>query len=151
MSAAITKPIFVLNGPNLNLLGQRETGTYGSKTLSDVEAECRTFADGQSVSIDFRQSNHEGVLVDWMQEAHSGSSGIIINAGAYTHTSIALRDAISGIDPPVLELHVSNIHARESFRHTSMIVSACIGQICGLGTNGYPLAIQAMIDYLKTQ
>ena len=146
-----SKSIFVLNGPNLNLLGQREPDVYGAKTLDDVKTECETFGTNNGCAIDFRQSNSESQLVDWIQEANSAASGVLLNAGAYTHTSLALHDAIKGIDIPVLELHISNIHAREEFRHHSMIASACIGQICGLGTAGYTLALQAMLIHLDQQ
>jgi 3-dehydroquinate dehydratase-2 len=149
MANAGQKSIFVLNGPNLNLLGQRELDVYGSKTLEDVKTECEAFGVQNGAVIDFRQSNSEGELVGWIHDANSGASGVVLNAGAYTHTSIALHDAIKGIDTPVLELHISNIHAREEFRHQSRTASACIGQICGLGTAGYTLALQAMLTHLN--
>ncbi len=148
MADALTKPIFIINGPNLNLLGQREVSVYGAKTLDDVKAECEVFSSQNNCSIDFRQSNSEGEMVGWLHEANSAASAVVMNAGAYTHTSIALHDAIRGIDVPVLELHISNIHSREEFRHRSMMASACIGQICGLGTPGYTLALQAMLIHL---
>lgn len=139
----------VLNGPNLNLLGMREPGIYGSKTLGDVQAECEVFAAAENYKIDFKQSNSEGELVGWIHKAQEAASGVVINAGAYTHTSIALHDAIKGVQTPVVELHISNIHAREEFRHHSMIAAACVGQICGFGTSGYTLAIRALIDQNK--
>ncbi len=149
MTVSGSKPLFVLNGPNLNLLGQRERGVYGSATLKDVEAECHALAEALAMTVDFRQSNSEGELVDWLHEAGQKAAGVAINAGAYTHTSIALHDAIKGIDVPVVELHLSNIHARESFRHHSMISAACIGQICGFGTASYTLALRALADRLS--
>ncbi len=151
MAESLSKPIFVLNGPNLNLLGQREQEVYGAKMLDDVKAECLSFGAENGCAIDFRQSNSESELVGWIHQANSAAIGVVINAGAYTHTSIALHDAIKGIDVPVLELHISNIHAREEFRHHSMMASACIGQICGLGTAGYTLALQAMLTHLGQQ
>ncbi|MEO1398046.1 MAG: type II 3-dehydroquinate dehydratase [Pseudomonadota bacterium] len=145
----MTKPqkpiVYVLNGPNLNLLGTREPGIYGAETLADVERDCAKLADELGMTARCHQSNHEGALVDLIHQAGAeGSVGIIINAGAYTHTSIALRDAISGVQVPAIEVHISNIHAREEFRHHSMIAPVCQGQICGLGTTGYKLALRAL-------
>lgn len=141
----MSKTIFVLNGPNLNMLGKREPGIYGGKTLKDIEDDCRGAAAGLDVEIDFRQSNHEGVLVDWLHEAGDKAiMGVAINAGAYTHTSIALHDAIKAISVPVVELHISNVHAREAFRHHSMIAPACKGVICGFGPASYILALHAL-------
>lgn len=151
MTLANKKPVLILNGPNLNLLGQREPGVYGAKTLDDVRKDCEIHVVTLGGTADFRQSNHEGQLVDWLHEAHSSHCGVIINAGAYTHTSIALHDAIKGIGVPVIELHISNIHARETFRHHSAIAAACVGQICGFGTSGYTLALQAMHDILASR
>ena len=151
MTTSISKPVFVLNGPNLNLLGQREKHVYGTKTLVDVDADCQAFGKSHGVEIVFRQSNSEGELVGWIHEANESASGVVINAGAYTHTSIALHDAIKGVDVPVIELHISNIHAREEFRHHSQIAAACVGQICGFGTAGYTLALQAMMGHLTQQ
>ncbi|WP_274423995.1 type II 3-dehydroquinate dehydratase [Chelativorans sp. YIM 93263] len=139
------KPVYILNGPNLNMLGGREPGIYGGKTLVDIETDCREKATALNVSVEFRQSNHEGVLVDWVQEAAEHAAGIIINPGAYGHTSIALHDAIRAIAPlPVIEVHLSNIHAREPFRHQTMIAPVAIGMICGLGHLGYSLALEAL-------
>ncbi len=143
-----SKTIFVLNGPNLNLLGKREPEIYGAQSLVDVEKLCGGFLGARGYDLDFRQSNHEGELVTWLHEAWDNSCGVCINAGAYTHTSIALHDAIRGIEVPVVELHLSNIHAREEFRHTSMIAAACIGQISGFGTASYTLALEALITHI---
>jgi 3-dehydroquinate dehydratase-2 len=140
----MSKTVFVLNGPNINMLGKREPGIYGGKTLKDVEADCRKAADDYGLTIDFRQSNHEGVLVDWLHEADEKAVGVAINAGAYTHTSVALHDAIRAISIPVIEVHISNVHAREEFRHHSMIAAACKGVICGFGPTSYILALHAL-------
>jgi 3-dehydroquinate dehydratase II len=140
----MSRTIFVLNGPNLNALGKREPGIYGGKTLADIRADCVSFGEAHGIVVDFRQSNHEGVLVDWLHEAGESAVGVALNAGAYTHTSIALHDAIRAISVPVVELHISNVHAREEFRHTSMIAPAAKGVICGFGPHSYILALQAL-------
>ncbi len=142
----MARQIYILNGPNLNLLGQREPGIYGSDTLETIEQRCRTRVEALGLEIQFRQSNHEGVLVDWIHEARKTQAvGIILNPGAYGHTSIALHDAIKGVSPlPLVEVHLSNIHAREPFRHKSMIAPAAVGMICGFGSFGYELAIEAL-------
>lgn len=141
----MSKTIFVLNGPNLNMLGKREPGIYGGKTLADIEADCKAAGAELGLTIDFRQSNHEGDLVSWLHEAGDKSVGVAINAGAYTHTSIALHDAIKAVSPlPVIEVHISNVHAREEFRHKSVIAPACKGVICGFGPHSYILALQAL-------
>ena len=145
----MTKPIFILNGPNLNLLGVREPEIYGSTTLPDVEVQCRDQAGSHGLSIDFRQTNREYELVDWIQEAREAASGIIINHAAYTHTSVAILDALNAFDPPVIELHISNPHKREEFRHKSYVTLAATGLICGLGVRGYPLAVDAMAALIK--
>lgn len=141
--------ISVFNGPNLNLLGTREPAIYGADTLADVEAACRATGRDLGVDIDVLQSNHEGALVDAFHAARATSQGVVINAGAYTHTSIALRDAISATQLPTVELHLSNTHAREDFRHHSMIAPVCVGLILGFGAAGYPLAITALVQHLK--
>ena len=149
MASGISKPIFVLNGPNLNMLGQREPGIYGAQTLADVEAECIAHGKANGFEVVCHQSNHEGDLIGWIQEAGRSGCGVAMNAGAYTHTSIGIYDAIKSVDVPVVELHISNVHARESFRHHSMIAAACLGVICGFGTQGYTLALRALADHLQ--
>ena len=136
--------VLILNGPNLNLLGTRQPEVYGKTTLADVEALCAAETTRLDLEMQFAQSNHEGALIDLIHEARGQHAGIILNAGAYTHTSIALMDAIASVELPVVEVHLSNIHARESFRHTSYIAPVAIGQICGFGVHGYVLAIQAL-------
>ena len=141
--------VFILNGPNLNLLGTREPGIYGSLTLSDIEANCRARAESLGFgTVEFRQSNHEGVLVDWIQEAGSRGSGVFLNTGAYTHTSIALADAIKGAGVTLIEVPISNVHARESFRHHSFVSPVAAGVIVGLGPMGYTLALEALAGLL---
>ena len=137
--------IHILNGPNLNLLGQREPDVYGNQSLSDIERLAGERAKARGFAVIFRQSNHEGQLIDWIQEA-GDSAGIVLNAGAYTHTSIALHDAIRSIAAPVIEVHVSNVFARESFRHHSSLSPVARGVICGFGANSYCLAIEALAD-----
>jgi 3-dehydroquinate dehydratase-2 len=140
----MTATIMILNGPNLNLLGTREPEIYGAETLSDVEARCKARADALGVAIDFRQSNVEGELVTWVQEAWTSAAGLVVNAAAYTHTSVALLDALKACGLPIVEVHLSNIHQRESFRHKSYVSRAADGMICGLGSLGYELAIEAV-------
>ena len=140
--------ILVLNGPNLNMLGTREPGIYGSETLGDIEDTCRTRADELGLSIEFRQSNMEGELVTWIQDAGAYASGILVNAGALTHTSIAILDALLAADLPVVEVHLSNIYRREPFRHTSYVAKAAHGVVCGFGGFSYVLALEAMADWL---
>jgi 3-dehydroquinate dehydratase-2 len=136
--------ILVLNGPNLNLLGVREPATYGRDTLADIEEACLERAAVLDLTVDFRQSNHEGQLVEWIQEARENADGIIINPAGYTTTSVALLDALKAVELPVIEVHISNIHRREDFRHTSLISRAARGVICGLGAHGYLLALDAI-------
>ena len=143
--------VFILNGPNLNLLGVREPSIYGRDTLGDVEERCTARAAALGLEIDFRQSNHEGQLVDWIQEARESADGIVLNAGALTHTSVALLDALSAADLPVIEVHLSNIFRRESFRHHSYISLAANGVICGLGAQGYELALDAIASLIESE
>lgn len=144
------KKILVLNGPNLNLLGTREPAQYGYETLADVERMCQEAGTKLGIEIECRQSNHEGFLIDWIQEAGREVAagrmlGVVMNPGAFTHTSVALHDAIKGSNLPLIELHISNVHAREEFRHHSFISPAARGIIVGLGVKGYPLAIEALV------
>jgi len=140
--------VLILNGPNLNMLGVREPAIYGSQTLVDLEALCQERGAALGLVIDFRQSNSEGELVGWIQKARTENDGIIINAGAYTHTSVAILDALTLAELPVIEVHLSNIFKRESFRHHSYVSMVARGVICGLGTNGYLLALDAMASIL---
>lgn len=145
------KTIYVLNGPNLNLLGTRDPAIYGHETLDDVEERCQRVAQQLGVTIDFRQTNHEGELVEWLHEAgfavRSGDAlGAVLNAGAYTHTSLALADAITGVELPVIEVHISNVHAREAVRHHSFISPVAAGIVVGLGTYGYEAALHALVQ-----
>jgi 3-dehydroquinate dehydratase-2 len=144
-------PIFVLNGPNLNMLGKREPGIYGARTLGDIEADCKTAAKKLGLAVDFRQTNIEGVLVDWIQEAGDKADGVVINPGAYTHTSVAIQDAIRAAGKPVIEVHLSNIFAREAFRHHSYVSPVAAGMICGLGPHGYVLALEALAGLIAAK
>jgi 3-dehydroquinate dehydratase II len=147
----MTKPIFVLNGPNLNMLGVREPAIYGHDSLDDVRVRAQTRAQALGLVVDFRQTNHEGELVGWIQEARGAASGIVLNAGALTHTSVAVLDALQAAEVPVIEVHLSNIFRRESFRNHSYVSMAANGVICGLGAKGYELALEAMADILNTK
>ncbi len=138
--------IVVLNGPNLNMLGLRQPHIYGSDTLDDVEQLCIETAEALGLAIDFRQTNGEGELISWVQECRGRAGGIVINPGGYSHTSIALMDALLAVEIPTIEVHVSNIHRREEFRHQSYVSRAAVGVICGLGIQGYSLALSAMAD-----
>jgi 3-dehydroquinate dehydratase II len=140
--------VHVLNGPNLNLLGRREPLIYGSLTLGDIERRVRECADKLGAELTFRQSNHEGELVGWIQDAGAGGAGILLNAAAYTHTSVALRDAISGVGAPTIEIHLSNVHGREPFRHRSLIAPVCVGVISGFGAMSYILGFEALVRIL---
>jgi 3-dehydroquinate dehydratase-2 len=145
------KPIFVLNGPNLNLLGMREPSVYGTETLEDVRRRTEARAQALGLAVDFRQSNFEGELVGWIQEARQAASGIILNAGAYSHTSIAILDALQAAELPVIEVHLSNIFRREDYRQHSYVSLAAKGLICGLGPKGYELALEAMSELLAAE
>lgn len=145
----MTLSILILNGPNLNLLGTRQPEVYGATTLADIEAMCAEKARALGIRIDFRQSNHEGTLVEWIHEARGRHDGIVLNAGAYTHTSIALLDAIASVALPLAEVHISNIHQRETFRHRSYISRVALGVICGFGPYGYLIAIDALVHHLS--
>jgi 3-dehydroquinate dehydratase II len=144
------KPVYVLNGPNLNLLGHRQPEIYGRDTLADIHVRLTERGRAIGLGIEFRQTNHEGELIGWIQEARSQASAMIINAGAYTHTSVALLDALLASDLPVIEVHLSNIYKREPFRHKSYISPAALGVICGLGPKGYELALDALADRLQS-
>jgi 3-dehydroquinate dehydratase-2 len=141
----MSKIIYVLNGPNLNMLGTREPHIYGHATLADVERVCRDEARSSGFEVEFHQSNHEGDIVDWVQEARTRAAGIVINPGAFTHTSLAVLDAIIAADLPTIEIHISNIHAREEFRRQSLISKAAKAVICGFGIDGYRLAISGLV------
>lgn len=145
---AATPNILVLNGPNLNMLGTREPEIYGSESLSDLERQCVSWGNALGLGVDCRQSNHEGELVGWIQEAKDSAAGIVLNAGALTHTSVALLDALLSVDLPVVEVHLSNIYRREPFRHHSYVSRAALGVICGLGSAGYRFALEALASHL---
>jgi 3-dehydroquinate dehydratase II len=148
----MSRIVFVLNGPNLNLLGKRQPHIYGYETLGDVEVECRRTAEELALEIVFRQSNREYEIIDWIHEARERAGGIVINPAAFTHTSVAILDALSACDIPIIEVHISNVHKREAFRHHSYVSTVASGVIAGFGTQGYPLALQRLarlIDDLK--
>lgn len=144
----MSKRVLVLNGPNLNMLGIREPKTYGSQTLADVEALCTAEGKALGLTVECRQSNREGELCEWIQDAYGKFDGIVINPGGYSHTSVAIRDALSAVGIPTIEVHLSNIHAREEFRHHSFVSAVAVGVICGLGATGYRLALQALAERL---
>ena len=141
--------LLVINGPNLNMLGTREPEKYGNTTLADIEKELYAYSFELGIDIETFQSNGEGEIIDKIQQALGNFEGILINAGGYTHTSVAIRDAISSINLPCIEIHMTNVHAREEFRHLSLIAPVCIGQISGFGQNSYKLGLKALCDYLK--
>jgi 3-dehydroquinate dehydratase-2 len=145
------KPVFVINGPNLNMLGLREPDVYGHETLAGLEERCRTKAKALGLDISFRQSNLEGEIVTWIQEARSAASGLILNAGAYTHTSVAIHDSLRIAELPLIEVHLSNIYKREPFRHHSYVSSVANGVLCGLGGHGYELALDAIHKILTVK
>jgi 3-dehydroquinate dehydratase-2 len=145
----MTQTIVLINGPNLNMLGTRQPEVYGSQTLQDVEEMCKNTASQNGLAIEFFQSNHEGEIIDRIQEAKGKVDGFVINPGAFSHTSVAIRDAFSSVDIPLWEVHISNIHAREEFRHHSYFSAIAQGVICGFGINGYNFAIQAAAEKLK--
>jgi len=145
----MTHTILVLNGPNLNMLGTREPATYGYETLADVADLCERTGASHDLQIEFRQTNHEGELIDWIHQARGRCAGILINPAAWTHTSVAIRDALSAAELPVIEVHLSNVHKREEFRHHSFVSAVAVGVICGMGTNGYRLALEHFAHLLK--
>ena len=144
----MSKRVLVLNGPNLNMLGIREPKTYGSQTLADLEAMCKAEGKKLGLTVECHQSNREGELCEWIQQAYGKKDGIIINPGGYSHTSVAIRDALSAVAIPTIEVHLSNIHAREEFRHHSFVTAVAVGMICGLGATGYRLALEALAERL---
>jgi 3-dehydroquinate dehydratase II len=145
----MAKRVLVLNGPNLNMLGTREPHIYGTTTLADIEALCRNRGDTLGLTVEFRQSNQEGELVTWIQEARDTADAILINPAAYSHTSLAIADALKAAGLPVAEVHLSNIHQREAFRHHSFVSAVAVGVICGFGATGYSLALEALAEKLS--
>jgi len=145
----MTLPILMLNGPNLNLLGTREPATYGYETLADIEALCHARADELGLQVEFKQTNHEGQLIDWIHQARGRCAGIVINPAAWTHTSVAIRDALTAVELPVIEVHLSNVHQREEFRHHSFVSGIALGVMAGFGSNGYRLALDHFAHLLR--
>lgn len=141
--------ILIINGPNMQLLGKREPEVYGKESLNDVQNMIAEFADSLGLETEFFQSNHEGDIVDKIGSVDDNIAGIVINPAAYTHTSVAIHDALKGVAKPAIEIHLTNIHKREGFRHTSLTAPACVGQICGFGITGYKLALEAMVEIIK--
>ena len=143
--------IIILNGPNLNLLGEREKNQYGTETLHDIEKNCKVFAEKNKINLSFFQSNIEGELVNQIQDSRNNQDGLIINAGGYTHTSVAIHDALKILKIPIIELHISNVYNREDFRHKSLISKVAKGVICGFGARGYLMSLEAIIKILKNE
>ena len=142
--------ILVLHGPNLNMLGLREEDIYGAESLNEINALLTSWAEKEGVKLEVRQSNHEGELVTWVQEARGQFDAIVVNPAAYTHTSVALRDAVLSAEVPIVEVHLSNIHQREEFRHRSFLAGVALGQICGFGPRSYVLGVQAALDHVRS-
>jgi 3-dehydroquinate dehydratase-2 len=147
----MSRLIFVLNGPNLNLLGKRQPAIYGYETLADVEADCRKLAAELTLEIRFHQSNREYEIIDWIHEAREIAGGIVINPAAFTHTSVAILDALNTFEPPIVEVHISNVHKREAFRHRSYVSTVASGVIAGFGTQGYQLALRRLARLIDEQ
>ncbi|MEH6365990.1 MULTISPECIES: type II 3-dehydroquinate dehydratase [Pseudomonas] len=145
----MTRTVLILNGPNLNMLGTREPATYGHETLGDIADMCRLTGERLELQVEFQQTNHEGQMIDWIHQARGRCAGIIINPAAWTHTSVAIRDALVASEVPVIEVHLSNVHARETFRHHSYVSAIAVGVMCGFGSNGYRLALEHFAQLIK--
>ncbi|CAE6916027.1 3-dehydroquinate dehydratase 2 [Pseudomonas marincola] len=145
----MTRTVLILNGPNLNMLGTREPATYGHETLDDIADMCRLTGERLELQVEFQQTNHEGQMIDWIHQARGRCAGIIINPAAWTHTSVAIRDALVASEVPVIEVHLSNVHARETFRHHSYVSAIAVGVMCGFGSNGYRLALEHFAQLIK--